>query len=293
MGMMLLMSCLLFSLAAPCVSTAASGLHMWESDGAIIIQDKRPEQERAAPRPIRLANGTGSVTLAPLQDNASIAPAADESHPAPHPLRQMQQEHEAFMEATRQGELPIDPDVEAFVTQLRAQNPDFRAHWEQMTEQERREHLLMLSQGAGQLPVNLHLINTLMRLQWVFMLMALGGYLWLAWCMARICQPLGAGSFLQFLIPIWNIYLPVKAANFSGWLVLLYLVPLVNVGFHFHVMGTLARRHGKPYVAWGLALTFGAMFTGLLIGVLPFHLLARHAHAQRPWSAPSPLSATS
>jgi uncharacterized membrane protein YhaH (DUF805 family) len=47
------------------------------------------------------------------------------------------------------------------------------------------------------------------------------------------------------IIPIYNIYLMVKVAGRSGWLVILYLIPVVNIIVHLIVSLDIARNFGK------------------------------------------------
>lgn len=295
MHLVLLRVCLACALTLSCAPAAAQGLHMWEGqDGSIVIQDKRPIATRPAPRVVRepanattaaTANRPGQQEDAARPGPASAAPATDPAT-EPHPLRRMQ-EQQAMDSLAPTGTLPTDPAAEEYVQRMLAFDPEFREHWAQMSEEERQAHLQLMTMLAQQAPVPLGAFNALMRFMWVLQAVSVLSYVLMAWCLGRICAPLGIGSFAQFLIPIWNLYLVVKAADYSGWSLLLFLVPLVNLGFYFHLMGTIAARLGKGYVAWAFALTIGAMFSGLLIGLYPFYLLGRHAQAMQFRLSPS------
>lgn len=66
------------------------------------------------------------------------------------------------------------------------------------------------------------------------------------------------------LIPIYNIYLQVKLAGHSGWLTLLYFVPLVNLVVAIVVAVGLARAFGRGAV-YGFFLHFLLQPIGFLI----------------------------
>ena len=294
MRFVLLRACLVCALTLPCTPAAAQGLHMWEGkDGAIVIQDKRPIATRPVPRVVQEpANATASAPAdrPGLQEDAprpapvpleSVTESVTEPATEPHPLRRMQEQQANAESLAPAHNLPTDPAAEEYVQRMLAFDPEFREHWAQMSEEERQAHLQLMTMLAQQAPVPLGAFNALMRFLWVLQVVSVLSYVLMAWCLGRICEPLGVGSFAQFLIPIWNLYLVVKAAGYSGWSLLLFLVPLVNLGFYFHLMGTIAARLGKGYVAWAFALTIGAMFSGLLIGLYPFYLLGRHAQGMQ------------
>ena len=83
------------------------------------------------------------------------------------------------------------------------------------------------------------------------------------------------------LIPIYNIYLQIKLANYSGVLIFLYLVPVVNVVVAIFVALGIARSFDKGPV-FGFLLLFllqpiGFFFTGFdgskYIGARPWEAL--------------------
>ena len=68
------------------------------------------------------------------------------------------------------------------------------------------------------------------------------------------------------IIPIYNIYTLVKIGGFSGWFVLLYLIPIVNVVISIVVALGVAKNFGKSGV-------FG--FIGLwLFSIIGYLILA-------------------
>jgi len=68
-------------------------------------------------------------------------------------------------------------------------------------------------------------------------------------------------------IPIYNLYLWVKIAGRSGWWVLLFLIPLVNIVFAIIVAIDVAKAFGKSGV-FGFFLLF--LFTYIGIAILGY-----------------------
>ncbi len=73
------------------------------------------------------------------------------------------------------------------------------------------------------------------------------------------------------IIPIYNIYTLVKIGGFSGWFVLLYLIPIVNVVISIVVALGVAKNFGKSGV-------FG--FIGLWLFSLIGYLILAFGSAQ-------------
>ncbi|GAB7082171.1 DUF5684 domain-containing protein [Megalodesulfovibrio paquesii] len=290
----LLVTCCLVVILAPAVSVApvgslvpwdastqtaqaAQGLHMWEGrDGSVTIRDTRPEElqaipnQYAAPRNATLAGGLNGT----LNGNATEEP---------HPLRLMQegqQELATTLLSNGTNASEYEQEAEAFL-QLMRQHPEFNQEWEKMPEEERQAMLRNMGAMSQQMPMDLGLFTTLMQFMWILQLLGVLSYILWALCMGRISAPLGVGSFAQYLIPFWNLYLLVKAAGMSGWALLLFLVPLVNLGFMFHVYGRIAARLGKDYLLWAIGLVVGSCFMSLLVGLYPFFRLAQHARAMQ------------
>jgi len=75
--------------------------------------------------------------------------------------------------------------------------------------------------------------------------LTVGIYVFFAYVWARVGAKFGIGSFVEFLIPIWNLVLLMHCARMSGWHVLWYLVPLANLIISYVVWGRIAWRLGK------------------------------------------------
>ena len=67
------------------------------------------------------------------------------------------------------------------------------------------------------------------------------------------------------LIPIFNIYCLVKIAGKSGWWLLLYFIPLLNIIMHILVLSGVSRNFGKG-VGFTLGLIFLPFFFFLILG---------------------------
>jgi hypothetical protein len=68
------------------------------------------------------------------------------------------------------------------------------------------------------------------------------------------------------IVPIYNLYVRVKIGGHSGWWVLLFFVPLVNILIVARVNVDIAKRFGKD-VAYGLGLTFLPFIFFLSLGL--------------------------
>lgn len=160
-------------------------------------------------------------------------------------------------------------------------NPQFREQWERMSPEEQQKALRSLEQGMNnpEFQDSLVLLQTFMQYSLVFSIVGLLVYAMWAWFMAKICAPMGVGSFVEFLVPFWNMYLLIKAADCSPWTFLLFFLPLINLFFMFHLYGKIAERLGMSYAGWGLLLLLGNFFAWALIGLYPYYLLGKHAQA--------------
>jgi len=66
------------------------------------------------------------------------------------------------------------------------------------------------------------------------------------------------------IIPIYNLYIMLKIAGRSGWWILLYIIPLVNIIIAIIVSIDIAKAFGKG-TAFGVGLAFlGVIFFPIL-----------------------------
>ncbi len=246
-----------------------------DKDGATVIEDRPPKSLDASPLTHRqfeekqkrdaTPDAAGSENMqGPSQTGSAKNP--DE----PHPLEIMQEDLPRIY---------LTPEDNPLVQMMLEQNPEFRKEWEKMSPDEQQELLRNMSeiqdspefqQGMDQLGRYVQYINLLI------VVVALA-YAMLAWFMAKISAPMGVGSFVEYLVPFWNMYLATKAADLSPWTFLLYFVPIINIFFVGHLFGKIAERLGRNYVGWAFFLTIGLIFFWTFIGLLPFFLMAKHA----------------
>lgn len=81
-------------------------------------------------------------------------------------------------------------------------------------------------------------------------ILSLGIYVFFAYIFSRLGAKFGIGSFVEFLIPVWNLILLLHCANMSGWHVIWYLIPLANLVITYVVWGRIAWRLGKNVPLW-------------------------------------------
>lgn len=91
-------------------------------------------------------------------------------------------------------------------------------------------------------------------------------YVFTSYILYRIGRKFGEGSFIGYLIPIWNVVLLCRCAGITGWFVLFLFVPIINIFVTFLIWGKIAERLGKNMVLWGLLCTL----LGLPIIILAF-----------------------
>ena len=89
----------------------------------------------------------------------------------------------------------------------------------------------------------------------------------------------GWGAF----IPIYNLYLQVKLAGYSGWLTLLYFVPLVNFIVAIVVAVGMARAFGRGAL-YGFVMHFVLQPIGFLVtGFGPWKYEYAHRWSPARW----------
>ena len=124
----------------------------------------------------------------------------------------------------------------------------------------------------------------------VLVLMCFGIYIFAAYVFSRLGEKFGAGSFLQFLIPFYNVMLLCDCAGISRWFTVAIIAPgivtaamnfvslflfseffssaaaLVAFATNVYLWGNIAERLGKNFWIWGV-------LTPVLLG-LPVLVLA-------------------
>jgi hypothetical protein len=134
----------------------------------------------------------------------------------------------------------------------------------------------------------------------VALLSSLALYIFAAYVLYRLGRKFNVGSFLEFLVPIYNIMLVCDCAAVSRWFTLAIVAPvilttaasslslmfapaaiglgsqIVSLCANVYLWGHIAERLGKNFWLWGIA-------TPLLFG-LPILILAFDDSVPRGWT---------
>ena len=78
------------------------------------------------------------------------------------------------------------------------------------------------------------------------MVVGLIGYLYIGFCLMTIGQKQGRDDGWMGFVPIANAYYMCVLAGYSGWLFLLFFIPIVNFVFAIVLWWAIAERQGKP-----------------------------------------------
>lgn len=108
----------------------------------------------------------------------------------------------------------------------------------------------------------------------------LGIYIFYSWVLSRLGRKFGVGSFVEFLIPIWNILLLLRCAGMGAIQVSWYFLPFMlafaaeyGIGtIHLPLLAFLAA-FVVTAVAWGKVagrLDYSPILFGLLFILFPF-----------------------
>ncbi|AIO18800.1 hypothetical protein KQ51_00920 [Candidatus Izimaplasma bacterium HR1] len=77
-----------------------------------------------------------------------------------------------------------------------------------------------------------------------FYLFSLAFGIFMIVCMWKVYEKAGYPG-VGAIIPIYNVYVEVKMGGFSGWALLLFFIPVVNVIFAFVLLFKIAENFGK------------------------------------------------
>jgi len=106
-----------------------------------------------------------------------------------------------------------------------------------------------------------------------FVIFLLLVYAWQAYCLQTIAKRTGTEDPWLAWIPIGNIYLMCKIADLSGWMILLFFIPLVNIIIMIYIWMEIAQ-------AVGMSRTLGIfiiipLLNFIIMGVLAFGSVQR------------------
>lgn len=96
---------------------------------------------------------------------------------------------------------------------------------------------------------------------WIFYLAVIVIYVVAYW---RIFEKAGEAGW-KSLIPIYNTYILLKIVGYSGWYLLLFFVPFVNVVFYIVVAYKLAKAFG-----YGIGMTILEFIAGIGLLIMGF-----------------------
>lgn len=71
-------------------------------------------------------------------------------------------------------------------------------------------------------------------------------YLFFCFCMKRICEKAGHEPGVLIWIPIATFIPQLKAAQLPVWMIILFFIPLVNIGMYLFFWVKLCIARGKP-----------------------------------------------
>ena len=93
-------------------------------------------------------------------------------------------------------------------------------------------------------------------------------WLLFCYCLKRICEKCGAEPGLLIWIPIFNIIRMLQAGGLSGWLFILFFLPIVNFVMGLVMWAKICQARGKS--AWLVILMFLPFVNILFLGYLAF-----------------------
>lgn len=82
-----------------------------------------------------------------------------------------------------------------------------------------------------------------------FLFVGLGIYLFFCFCNKRICEKCGVEPGLLIWIPILNLIPLFWAAQMSGWMILLMLIPIVSLIVYVVLWVKISNARGKGVLA--------------------------------------------
>ncbi len=71
-------------------------------------------------------------------------------------------------------------------------------------------------------------------------------YVFFCFCMKRICEKAGHAPGGLIWIPLVNFVPQLKAAQLPVWMIILFFIPVVNIGMYFFFWCKLCIARGKP-----------------------------------------------
>jgi len=91
-------------------------------------------------------------------------------------------------------------------------------------------------------------------------------WLFISYTLYRVGKKFQIGSFWEYCIPIYNIYLICKCADVSLWNIVGVFIPFLNIYCCINIWGRIAERLGKSYWLYGIT----TLFFGVPVFILAF-----------------------
>lgn len=227
LAVLLLLSATLPQAHAAQEKKAEQGIYVWTDEhGVVHMQDKKPEH--LVERPSRMEQRQRFLQKHPETRNQTEALASGDS--------QLSHENET--------------EIPANGSHLAAPSPGATGGQEPSTYN--------TAPGApfqGFQPQTLLSPQQMLMAMAVPLLVGLAIYVASCYVLYRIGRKFGIGSFPGYLVPIYNMYLLCRCADFPGWFLLFFFVPLINIFMTFLLWGKIAERLGKDMLLWGLLCT--------------------------------------
>jgi hypothetical protein len=93
-------------------------------------------------------------------------------------------------------------------------------------------------------------------------------WLLFCYCLKRICEKCGTEPGLVIWIPIFNMIRMLQAGGLSGWLFILFFIPIVNFVMALVMWAKICQARGKT--AWLVIMIFIPILNLLFIPYLAF-----------------------
>jgi type IV pilus assembly protein PilM len=91
-------------------------------------------------------------------------------------------------------------------------------------------------------------------------------WLFMSYALYRVGKKFQIGSFWEYCIPVYNIYLICKCAEVPAWNCIGFLIPIVHIYCWIKIWGSIAERLGKSYWLYGITV----LFFGVPVFILAF-----------------------
>jgi type IV pilus assembly protein PilM len=99
-----------------------------------------------------------------------------------------------------------------------------------------------------------------------FTIVIVAVWLFISYTLYRIGKKFQIGSFWEYCIPVYNIYLICKCAGVPLWNIVGVFIPILNIYCCINIWGSIAERLGKNFWLYGITI----LFFGVPVFILAF-----------------------